>query len=113
MNGYFAKFRKSAASPVKHSMNHWEHGGHGDLKETNEDLISNVLDAVTTIHKHLGPGLLESVYEKALVIELASFSIPTCSQVPISVEYRGHDLGLGFRADIIVADSLLLELKMC
>ncbi|HEY3130422.1 MAG TPA: GxxExxY protein [Acidobacteriota bacterium] len=92
-------------------MNHGEHWGHGDLKEASEALISTVLDAVTNVHKALGPGLLESVYERAVIVELALLGIPAQSQVPILVRYRGHELGLGFRADILVADSLLLELK--
>ncbi len=83
----------------------------GALVECDERLIDTVLSAATVVHKHLGPGLLESVYEKALMIELEAWGIPAKSQVEVPVEYRGQDLGLGFRADIIVADSLLLELK--
>ncbi len=81
------------------------------LKDCNEYLIERVLTAATTVHRELGPGLLESVYEKALVIELTEAGVGARHQVDIPVVYRGRDLGLGFRADIIVDDSLLLELK--
>ena len=81
------------------------------LKDCNEHLIERVLTAATTVHRELGPGLLESVYEKALVVELAEAGVGARLQVEIPVVYRGRDLGVGFRADIIVEDCLLLELK--
>ena len=59
----------------------------------------------------LGPGLLESVYEAALMMELALMGIAAERQVEVPVFYRGRNLGLGFRADIIVEKCLLLELK--
>jgi GxxExxY protein len=82
-----------------------------ELKDCEEHLIDRVLTAATAVHKELGPGLLESVYERALMIELEMMGIPAQNQVEIPAAYRGHDLGLGFRADVIVADSLLLEIK--
>jgi GxxExxY protein len=81
------------------------------LIDCDEALISQVLTAATNVHRALGPGLLESVYELALMIELAEMGIPARRQVEIPVNYRGQNLGVGFRADIIVADCLLLELK--
>ncbi len=92
-------------------MNHGEHGEHGELRECEEWLIEKVIGAAITVHRHLGPGLLESVYELALMIEFAEARIPAERQVGVPVLYRGHDLGVGFRADIIVASCLLLELK--
>ena len=81
------------------------------LIECSEELIGRVLTAATEVHKALGPGLLESVYELALMVELEAAGIPARRQVDIPVSYRGQDLGTGFRADVIVADCLLLELK--
>ncbi len=81
------------------------------IRDCSEDLIAQVLTAATAVHRELGPGLLESVYEKALVIELMEADVEARHQVEIPVTYRGRDLGIGFRADIIVADCLLLELK--
>jgi GxxExxY protein len=90
---------------------HGEHRAHGELKDCSEELIDRVLTAATTVHRELGPGLLESVYKRALMMELAEARIPAEREVEIPVLYRGRELGVGFRADIIVADCLLLELK--
>src|SRR4051812_30304108 len=81
------------------------------LIECSEELIDRVLTAATNVHQVLGPGLLESVYELALMTKLEEMGIPARRQIEIPVFYRGRELGAGFRADIIVADSLLLELK--
>lgn len=81
------------------------------LQVCSERLIDQVLSAATKVHRELGPGLLESVYEKALMYELAEAGISAQSQLDIPVKYRGVELGLGFRADIIVENNLLLELK--
>jgi GxxExxY protein len=70
-----------------------------------------VLTAATQVHRALGPGLLESVYEMALMIELAEMRIPAKRQIEIPAIYRGQNLGIGFRADVVVAECLLLELK--
>ena len=81
------------------------------IVECSEELIDRVLTAATNVHRELGPGLLESVYEMALMFELETMGIPARRQVEIPVFYRGRDLGVGFRADVIVDNSLLLELK--
>ncbi|PYV42037.1 MAG: GxxExxY protein [Acidobacteria bacterium] len=91
--------------------NHGEHGEETTLKDCDERLIDTVLTAVTTVHRRLGPGLFESVYELATMVELEEMTIPARRQVEIPVLYRGRDLGIGFRADIIVANCLLLEFK--
>jgi len=95
----------------KREFNHGEHGAHGDLRDCSEELIDRVLTVATNLHRELGPGLLESVYKRALMVELAEAKIPAEREVEIPVLYRGKDLGIGFQADIIVADCLLLELK--
>ena len=83
----------------------------GELVICSEELVGRVLDAATNVHRTFGPGLLESVYELALIVELKEMGIAACRQVEIPVEYRGYDLGIGFRADIIVEGCLLLEIK--
>ncbi|MCK9530120.1 MAG: GxxExxY protein, partial [Gammaproteobacteria bacterium] len=57
------------------------------------------------------PGLLESVYEQALALELEAAGLEAKTQVAVPVSYRGRDLGLGFRADLVVEEQLLVELK--
>ena len=70
-----------------------------------------ILDSIFEVYRLLGPGLLESIYEKALMIELASRGINARSQVPVRATYKGKDLGMDFIMDILVEDSFVLELK--
>ncbi len=65
-----------------------------------------VIGLAIAVHRHLGPGLLESVYEEALCFELAATAIPFARQVPVPVIYRGQQIAAGFRADLIVDDAL-------
>ena len=78
-----------------------------------DDLIERVIGSAIEVHRELGPGLLESVYEQAMMWELANQGIAARNQVDVPTSYKGNDLGLAFRADIIVEDSLILELKAC
>lgn len=77
----------------------------------NEQLSYKVIGCALEVHKNLGPGLLESVYEKALMHELKLNGLKAESQVPININYKGIELGDGLRLDILVEDSLILELK--
>ena len=75
------------------------------------DLSYKVRGAIYEVHKHLGNGLLESAYETALLFELESRGIKAEKQVEIPVYYKENLLDIGFRADIIVEDCIILELK--
>ena len=70
-----------------------------------------VVTAAIRVHRELGPGLLETVYEAALEHELKTSGIEVERQVPISFEYRGIVFDEGFRADLIIEDKVILELK--
>lgn len=76
-----------------------------------EAIAKLTLDAAFTVHRELGPGLLESVYEAAMVIELQQLGLQPERQVPIPILYRNENLGVGFRADLIVNHLVLVELK--
>ncbi len=77
-----------------------------------ENTLSNrVIGAAIEVHRILGPGLLESVYELALERELALQGMMAHRQRPVSLEYKGVSLGDGFRLDILVNDLLLAEIK--
>ncbi len=95
-------------------FNHDEHNGHNEMQmlDCPESLIARVLDCAFEVHKELGPGLLESVYEQALALELSLQGIAFERQVEVPVVYKQQNLGLGFRADIVVGKCLLLELKV-
>jgi len=78
--------------------------------ELNE-LGSTILDASIKVHKQLGPGLLESVYELSLYKELVYRNILVQRQVPIPVYYKGEDLNAEFKIDLLVANEIVVELK--
>ncbi len=67
--------------------------------------------AIFKVYNELGPGLLESAYETALAAELRNTGLTVETQVPISVSYRGSDLGTGYRLDIVVNKQVIIELK--
>ena len=98
---------------MKALINQGEHGGHGEksLLDCGDGMITLVLDAAFEVHRELGPGLLESVYEQAMALELTEKGMVFERQVDVAAYYKGRELGLGFRADIIVDGCLLLELK--
>lgn len=70
-----------------------------------------MISAAIVVHRTLGPGLLESVYEIALAHELGKRGLGVERQVPIDVEYDGLKLQAGFRADLVVQRSVVVELK--
>lgn len=70
-----------------------------------------VVESAIAVHRELGNGLLESVYEAALAIELKERGLRVERQVPVEVFYRGQSLDQGFRADLIVEGLVILELK--
>ena len=75
------------------------------------DLTGQVIGAAIEVHKNLGPGLLESVYETCLCVELDKRNIPYERQKEIQIEYKGTIVDCGFRSDLIVDDRLIVELK--
>jgi GxxExxY protein len=78
----------------------------------NENQIAKeVVDAAVKVHSKLGPGLLESVYEVVLARELEARGLKVQRQVPVPIKYEGLKFDEGFRADIIVAGKVILELK--
>lgn len=76
-----------------------------------EDIAAEVVDAALRIHRALGPGLLESVYEVCLCHELSKRAIPFRSQVYLPVMYDGLCLDAGLRIDVIVAECVIVEVK--
>ena len=76
-----------------------------------ESLSKDVLGAAIEVHKHLGPGLLESAYEECLSFELLQRGYKFERQKPIPVVYKEIQLECGYRIDILVEDKLVLELK--
>ena len=80
------------------------------MKNLNE-LTDAIIGAAMEVHRTLGPGLLESTYEMCLCRELSIRGITFERQVPIPVEYKGVKLDCGYRPDIIVDETILIEIK--
>ncbi|HEY4414884.1 MAG TPA: GxxExxY protein [Verrucomicrobiae bacterium] len=76
-----------------------------------EEIGKAILDSAFKIHTTLGPGLLESVYEAAMAIELKNRGLYVEKQVPVAVTYENEQLEVGFRADLIIERKVLVELK--
>jgi len=70
-----------------------------------------IVDAAYHVHRGLGPGLLESVYEVVLAHELVDRGFSVERQAVIPICYNGHEFDEGFRADLVVGDSVIVELK--
>ena len=78
---------------------------------TENDIATQIIDSSLKIHRALGPGLLESVYEEALAYEFTKKNIAYFRQTDIPVHYDGQKLGIGFRADLIIENKVIIELK--
>ena len=78
---------------------------------TENEIGKVAVDAALSIHRGLGPGLLESVYEAVLAQELRHRGLLVDRQVAVPIEYRGMRFDEGFRADLIVEGKIILELK--
>lgn len=78
----------------------------------NEDELSNqIIGAAIEVHRHLGPGLLESAYQQCLAHEFSERRIPFELEKPVPVEYKGVRLDCGFRLDFLVDGLVVVELK--
>ncbi len=80
-------------------------------KEKYNEISKQILDASITVHKEMGPGLLEMVYELSLKKELQLRNIFVESQVPVPLFYKGYDLGKEYRIDLLVAKEIIIEIK--
>jgi GxxExxY protein len=78
---------------------------------TENDIAREIVDVAYRIHVGLGPGLFESVYEVVVASELTKRGLDVAIQVPVPVVYEGTRFEIGFRADLIVADKVIVEIK--
>ena len=75
------------------------------------EIGTSIVETAIQIHRELGPGLLESVYEIAIAYQLRKKGLTVGRQVPIAIEYQGHRFDEGFRADLIIENKVIVELK--
>jgi len=78
-----------------------------DVNKTTESIIGAAIE----VHRHLGPGLLESAYEECLCEELSIRKIPFKRQIALPVSYKSKKLDIGYRVDLLVKDEVVVELK--
>ena len=81
------------------------------MRLLHEDLTGKIIGAAIEVHKELGPGLLESAYEECLCYELGIRELKNHRQMPLPLRFKGVNLECGYRIDILVEDSVVLELK--
>jgi GxxExxY protein len=75
-------------------------------------ISSQIIKAAITVHKELGPGLLESVYHSCMLIELKTMGIRVQSETSLPIYYRGHKVdGQGLRLDLLIEETVIVELK--
>ena len=84
--------------------------GFEDAKSINE-LTKLIIGAAVEVHRHLGPGLLESSYQHCLFRELQLREIEVIREMPLPVMYKGEQLDCGYRLDLVVMDSVVVEVK--
>ncbi len=74
-------------------------------------LTERVIGCAIEVHRELGPGLLESAYEECLALELADAGLAMARQVELPLRYKGRNLDVGYRLDLVVDERLIIELK--
>ena len=83
----------------------------GLVTKPDADLTYRIVGLAMRVHRHLGPGLIESVYQRCLCHEFTKAEIPYEQQVRLPIRYDGIEIGSGYSADIIVRNEVILELK--
>ena len=78
---------------------------------TENEIEKIIVDSAVAVHRELGPGLLETVYEVVLTYELEQRGLRVTRQVPIPIRYKGMTFDEAFRADLVVEEKVILELK--
>jgi len=78
---------------------------------TENEVAKQIVDAAYRVHTSLGPGLLESVYEVVLAYELENRGLHTARQQAVPVVYQGTRIEMGFRADLIIEDKVMVEIQ--
>ena len=76
-----------------------------------EEIGKQIVDAAYQVHKELGPGLLESAYERCMVVELLDRGLKIARQVKLPIKYKGKLVEEGYRLDLLVEDEIIIEIK--
>jgi iron complex transport system substrate-binding protein len=76
-----------------------------------DEISGIVIDEAIALHRNLGPGLFETVYETVLAGRLEARGLKVARQVPVPLEYEGHSFDIAFRVDLLVDERLVVEIK--
>lgn len=90
-------------------MNHEDHKEHGEV--IFNELSASIIGCAITVHKQLGPGLLESAYETCLAYELEQQGLFVERQKPMPLKYKTIDMDCGYRLDLVINKQVILEIK--
>ncbi len=82
------------------------------MKLLEKELTSEIIGAAIEVHKYWGPGLLESIYENSLVVELQKRNLTLAQQVCLPLEYKGTKVGDDLRLDLIIGNKVVVEVKV-
>ena len=82
-----------------------------EVQNSRDPLTEKVIGCAIEVHRILGPGLLESAYQRCMLFELRKQGLAVETEVPMPVNYKGEIMDCGYRVDILVEKSLILELK--
>lgn len=82
-----------------------------EMKMTEEELTYQIRGAIFDVYNSLGPGLLESVYEEALLFELQQRGLKVERQVEVPIRYKGQELKTPLRLDLLIENTIIVELK--
>lgn len=83
----------------------------GENQEKRDPLTEKVIGCAIEVHRNLGPGLLESAYQRCMLFELRKQGLAVETEVPMPVNYKGEIMDCGYRIDMLVEKSLIVELK--
>ena len=83
----------------------------GENQEKRDPLTEKVIGCAIEVHRSLGPGLLESAYQRCMLFELRKQGLAVETEVPMPVNYKGEIMDCGYRIDMLVEKSLIVELK--
>lgn len=84
---------------------------YNDISETTDELSAQVVHAMLEVHKALGPGYLEKIYEDCLFCELQEAGLKVERQKPLKINYKNFDIPTIYYLDLVVEDSIIIELK--
>src|ERR1039457_4242618 len=82
-----------------------------EYRPTESQLTDKIIGAAIEVHRHLGPGLLESAYEECLCYELSQLGVRFKRQAHLPIQYKGIKLESAYRMDLVVEDAVVVEIK--